>query len=118
MQIFGTEGYAARRINQGEHLKGEILLPIGIAHLVHWYQASKIALLLEVAREDCVMKQAATPQLHIRVSPDLKKAVKMFCVRDGTTAQAWINMLIENELRHKAPDLWTPGNKEGDEAQK
>jgi predicted DNA binding CopG/RHH family protein len=62
-------------------------------------------------------RAAATPQLHIRVSPDLKKAVKMLCARDGTTAQSWINTLIENELHHKAPDLWTPGNKEGEEAQ-
>lgn len=54
------------------------------------------------------MKHAATTsQIHVRVSPDLKKAVKMFCVRDNTTEQSWINTLIENELHRKAPDLWS-----------
>lgn len=55
------------------------------------------------------MKQAAgTRQIHVRVASDLKKAVKMFCVRHNTTEQSWVRRLIENELHRKAPDLWTP----------
>lgn len=58
------------------------------------------------------MKRPAAPtrQVHVRVSPDLKKAVKMFCVRTGTTEQSWIHALIEDELRRQAPDLWTSSN--------
>lgn len=55
---------------------------------------------------------AAKRQVHVRVSPDLKKAVKMFCVRGGTTEQSWIHALIENELHRKAPDLWSPSASE------
>ncbi len=49
-----------------------------------------------------------TRQIHVRVSSDLKKAVKMFCVRENTTEQSWIRTLVEGELHRKAPDLWTP----------
>ncbi len=45
-------------------------------------------------------------QVHLRVAPDLKKAVKMYCVREGITEQAWIHGLIETELSRRAPDLW------------
>lgn len=31
-------------------------------------------------------RPAVTRQIHVRVSPELKKAVKMFCVRDETRA--------------------------------
>lgn len=48
-----------------------------------------------------------TRQIHVRVSPELKKAVKMFCARGSTTEQSWIHTLIEDELQRKAPDLWT-----------
>jgi hypothetical protein len=54
------------------------------------------------------MKHADTRQIHVRVTPDLKKAVKMFCVRNGTTEQSWVRRLVENELHRKAPDLWAP----------
>lgn len=63
-------------------------------------------------------RPAAKRQVHVRVSPELKKAVKMFCVRGGTTEQSWIHALIENELHRKAPDLWTPSTKEGSSAAK
>jgi hypothetical protein len=56
--------------------------------------------------EDRVKSPAATRQIHVRVAPDLKKAVKMFCVREGTTEQSWVHDLIEEELKRKAPDLW------------
>ena len=36
----------------------------------------------------------------------MKKAVKMFCVREGTTEQAWVYRLIDQHLARKAPDLW------------
>ncbi len=34
------------------------------------------------------MQRDASRQIHVRVSADLKKAVKMFCVRTGTV-QDW-----------------------------
>ncbi|RPJ05881.1 MAG: hypothetical protein EHM36_07700 [Deltaproteobacteria bacterium] len=46
-------------------------------------------------------------QVHVRVPTEFKKALKIFCVREGTTEQAWLSELIENELRKKAPDLWS-----------
>jgi predicted DNA binding CopG/RHH family protein len=46
-----------------------------------------------------------TSQIHVRVSPGFKKAVKIFCVRQGLTEQAWISELIEAELKNQAPDL-------------
>ena len=55
-----------------------------------------------------------TSQIHVRVPPEFKRALKMFCVREGTTEQAWISELIETELKSKAPDLWSerlPANK-------
>ncbi len=48
-----------------------------------------------------------TSQIHVRVPPEFKKALKMFCVREGTTEQAWLSELIETELKRKAPDLWS-----------
>ena len=48
-----------------------------------------------------------TCQIHIRVLPEFKKALKIFCVREGTTEQAWISELIETELKSKSPDLWS-----------
>jgi hypothetical protein len=60
------------------------------------------------------MKRApAIRQIHARVSADLKKAIKMFCARAGTTEQSWIHALIQAELHRKAPDLWSPQTKEG-----
>jgi hypothetical protein len=51
-------------------------------------------------------RSAATRQIHVRVTPDLKKAIKMFCVREGATEQSWVHDLIEGELKKRAPDLW------------
>ena len=45
-------------------------------------------------------------QIHVRVPPEFKRALKIFCVREGTTEQSWISKLIETELKNKAPDLW------------
>ena len=57
--------------------------------------------------------QRASPirQVHVRVSAAMKKAVKMFCVREGTTEQAWVYRLIDQHLARKAPDLWPGGDK-------
>jgi predicted DNA-binding protein len=46
-------------------------------------------------------------QIHVRIAPELKKDLKIFRVRQGTTEQAWLSELIETELREKAPDLWS-----------
>ena len=46
-------------------------------------------------------------QIHVRVPTEFKKALKIFCVREGTTEQAWLSELIEAELKSKAPDLWS-----------
>ena len=46
-------------------------------------------------------------QIHVRVSPEFKRAVKMFCVREGTTEQSWVLELVEAELAKRAPDLWS-----------
>jgi predicted DNA-binding protein len=48
-----------------------------------------------------------TSQIPVRVPPEFKKALKIYCVREGTTEQAWISELIETELKDKAPDLWS-----------
>jgi hypothetical protein len=45
------------------------------------------------------------PQIHVRVSPEFKRAAKMFCVRESTTEQGWVVELIEAELVKRAPDL-------------
>ncbi len=63
-------------------------------------------------------RPTTTRQIHVRVSPGLKKAIKMFCVRSSTTEQSWIHALVEDELRRKAPDLWTPGTEEGSPSMK
>jgi len=56
-------------------------------------------------------------QIHVRVSAALKKAVKMFCVREGTTEQAWVHGLIEERMKRQAPDLW-PGTDSAPESRK
>jgi hypothetical protein len=47
-----------------------------------------------------------TAQIHIRVPSDFKKAVKIYCIRLGTTEQAWIFRIVEAELARQASDLW------------
>src|SRR5262249_53989075 len=49
---------------------------------------------------------ASLRQVHVRVSSELKKGLKMFCAREGTTEQALLLNLIELELAKRAPDLW------------
>jgi hypothetical protein len=62
--------------------------------------------------EDCMKRPTTIRQIHVRVSPELKKAVKMFCVRGNTTEQSWIHALIQDELHRKAPDLWAKRSKD------
>ncbi len=45
-------------------------------------------------------------QIHVRVTRALKKAIKMHCVGEDMTEQAWISKLVEGELARKAPNLW------------
>lgn len=52
-------------------------------------------------------KSTKGSQIHVRVAADLKKAVKMFCVREGTTEQSWVVGLVQSELARRAPDLWS-----------
>jgi len=56
---------------------------------------------------DMAESSGKTSQIHVRVPPEFKKALKIFCVREGTTEQAWLSELIETELKRKAPDLWS-----------
>jgi hypothetical protein len=63
-------------------------------------------------------KSSPVRQVHVRVSADLKRAVKMLCVREGTTEQAWVHGLIEDRLRRKAPDLWPSGVTDAAESSK
>ena len=58
-------------------------------------------------------KSSPMRQVHVRLPAALKRAVKMFCVREGTTEQAWVRGLIEDRLTRKAPDLW-PGSESTD----
>lgn len=46
-----------------------------------------------------------TAQIHIRITPALKRAVKVHCAQAGLTEQAWIERLIEADLGKQAPDL-------------
>lgn len=46
-------------------------------------------------------------QIHVRVRPEFKRAVKMFCVREGTTEQSWVLELVQAALAKQAPDLWS-----------
>jgi predicted DNA-binding protein len=60
------------------------------------------------------LSDSKTSQIHVRVPAEFKRALKMFCVREGTTEQAWLSELIETQLKKKAPDLWfekLPSNK-------
>lgn len=48
---------------------------------------------------------AKSAQIHIRLSPDVKRAVKIHCAQAGTTEQAWVLDLIEAALAKQAPEL-------------
>ena len=63
------------------------------------------------ALKNAAKRTSPVRQVHVRVSAALKKAVKMLCVREGTTEQAWVHGLIEGQLRRHAPDLWPGGDK-------
>ena len=47
-------------------------------------------------------------QIHVRVTPDVKRAVKVHCAQMGTTEQAWVGRMIEAELHKRAPELLPP----------
>lgn len=52
--------------------------------------------------EDTLAKSA---QIHVRVTPATKRAVKVHCALAGTTEQAWIEQMVEAALKKQAPEL-------------
>jgi hypothetical protein len=44
-------------------------------------------------------------QIHVRVSPEFKRALKIYCAREGITEQRWTQRALETALRKCAPDL-------------
>lgn len=44
-------------------------------------------------------------QVHIRVSREFKRAMKIFCAREGVTEQGWGLQVLERALVEYAPDL-------------
>ena len=44
-------------------------------------------------------------QIHVRVSPEFKRALKVYCAREGITEQRWTQMALETALSKCAPDL-------------
>lgn len=55
------------------------------------------------------MSEEQPAQVHVRISPGLKRALKMQCMRRGVTEQRWVTELIEDQLSREAPDLWSAG---------
>ena len=44
-------------------------------------------------------------QIHIRVTPEFKRALKIYCAREGITEQRWAQSMLESALGECAPDL-------------
>ncbi len=44
-------------------------------------------------------------QIHVRVSPEFKRALKIYCAREGITEQRWTQMTLQRALGECAPDL-------------
>jgi hypothetical protein len=44
-------------------------------------------------------------QVHVRVSAQLKRAIKIFCAREGLTEQGWALQVLDEALASQAPDL-------------
>ena len=51
------------------------------------------------------MTQSTDAQIHIRVSSQFKRAVKVFCAREGLTEQQWAHNVLEAALLRQAADL-------------
>jgi hypothetical protein len=51
------------------------------------------------------MTRASDAQIHIRVSLQFKRAIKVFCAREGLTEQQWVHSVLETALVSQAPDL-------------
>lgn len=47
-------------------------------------------------------------QVHVRVSREFKRAVKIYCAREGITEQSWALQVLETALSEYAPDLGVP----------
>ncbi len=44
-------------------------------------------------------------QIHVRVSAEFKRALKIYCAREGITEQRWTHEALDAALRQCAPDL-------------
>jgi hypothetical protein len=55
-------------------------------------------------------------QVHVRVPSKVKRAIKIFCAREGLTEQGWALQVLTDALGASAPDLvtWRKGAR-GDE---
>lgn len=53
------------------------------------------------------MPSHSAAQIHIRVSREFKRAMKIFCAREGVTEQSWGLQVLEKALVEYAPDLAT-----------
>lgn len=54
-----------------------------------------------------------TAQIHVRVSSEFKRAVKIYCAREGITEQRWTQAALETALGACAPDLVRSGSPRG-----
>lgn len=50
-------------------------------------------------------RHPTSAQVHIRVSPEFKRALKVFCAREGLTEQQWTSAVLHRALSSDAPDL-------------
>lgn len=48
---------------------------------------------------------AKSAQIHVRVTPATKRAVKIHCAQTGTTEQAWVERMIHAELKKRPREL-------------
>lgn len=53
-----------------------------------------------------MVSERRSAQIHVRISPALKRALKMHCVRRDVTEQQRVGDLVEMQLASEAPDLW------------
>jgi hypothetical protein len=53
------------------------------------------------------MSAHSEAQVHIRVSREFKRALKIFCAREGITEQGWGLEVLQRALIARAPDLST-----------
>jgi hypothetical protein len=72
-----------------------------LASFLPWYQSTNLT--SSPSRSTGARSKEA--QVHVRLPTDLKRALKIHCVREGTTEQALVVALIKAELQTNARDL-------------